>query len=77
MYVVLIDADKENAVPRVDSRDALSQEDRAQFNELVLKAKQKASQGQIRVALELNQRALKLCPSEKLAKRIKKMEASW
>ncbi|CAH1801782.1 unnamed protein product [Owenia fusiformis] len=45
------------------------------FNKLVVKAKEYASKGDVAKALALNQEAIKLFPSDKLAKRIAKMEA--
>ena len=52
----------------------LSDEEQARFNKLVVKAKELASQGHVKHALELNQRALTLHHSDKLAKRVAKME---
>ncbi|KAK3606703.1 hypothetical protein CHS0354_012907 [Potamilus streckersoni] len=56
-------------------RREITQDDQQQFNMLVTKAKKKASEGHIREALELNKKALKIHSSEKLQKRIIKMEA--
>ena len=56
------DGNKENAAPE------------ERFNKLVLKARELASQGQVRKALELNKTALKLFYSEKVERRISKME---
>lgn len=71
------DVDKENAPPREDARNNLSDEDREKFNSLVLKAREFAKEGDIQKALKYNQRAYSICKSEKLAKRIEKMEVCY
>ncbi|XP_060593445.1 DNA excision repair protein ERCC-6-like, partial [Ruditapes philippinarum] len=48
--------------------------DQQKFNELVMKAKKLIGEGNIEDALKLNKKALVICYSEKLAKKIKKME---
>ncbi|XP_046557088.1 LOW QUALITY PROTEIN: DNA excision repair protein ERCC-6-like [Haliotis rubra] len=50
-------------------------DEQVMFNKLVTRAKKLASHGQVDRALEFNKRALKIHYTEKLAKRIKKMEA--
>ncbi|XP_067685649.1 DNA excision repair protein ERCC-6-like isoform X2 [Haliotis asinina] len=50
-------------------------DEQVMFNKLVTRAKKLASHGQVERALEFNKRALKIHYTEKLAKRIKKMEA--
>ena len=47
---------------------------KANFNKLVVKAKQLAREGYVSKALELNKKALLLFNNEKLVRRIKKME---
>lgn len=44
------------------------------FNELIMKAKRLIGEGRIEEALKLNKKALEICYSEKLAKKIRKME---
>lgn len=46
------------------------------YNELVMKAKRLATDGMIKEALECNKKALKICFSDKLEKRIQKMEVN-
>ncbi|XP_046330563.2 DNA excision repair protein ERCC-6-like [Haliotis rufescens] len=66
--------------PRKDSHPSSSDGDhqvdeQVMFNKLVTRAKKLASHGQVERALEFNKRALRIHYTEKLAKRIKKMEA--
>ena len=56
------------------SEHGLSEADQQKFNRLVSKSKQLASEGEVKMAIELSQRALKICHNEKLVKRIAKME---
>ncbi|CAC5377538.1 ERCC6L [Mytilus coruscus] len=44
------------------------------FNKLVLEAKQLIGDGKVKAALDLNRQALTICHSEKLAKKVAKME---
>ncbi|XP_021364793.1 DNA excision repair protein ERCC-6-like [Mizuhopecten yessoensis] len=66
---------KENVKPRTGSQDDLGHDDQVKFNRLVTKASQLAADGQVRMALELNKRALKIHHKDKLVRRIQKMEA--
>ncbi|XP_060070138.1 DNA excision repair protein ERCC-6-like [Ylistrum balloti] len=66
---------KENVNPRKGSQDDLGHDDQVKFNRLVTKASQLAADGQVRMALELNKRALKIHHKDKLVRRIQKMEA--
>jgi hypothetical protein len=66
MYSCLLGDNKEN-----DDPDEVDQQ---RFNELVMKAKKLIGEGNIEDALKLNKKALSICYSEKLAKKIKKME---
>ena len=52
----------------------LSVDQQRKYNDLVMKAKTLATNGSIREALECNKKALAICFSEKLNKRIQKME---
>ncbi|XP_033746944.1 LOW QUALITY PROTEIN: DNA excision repair protein ERCC-6-like [Pecten maximus] len=66
---------KENVKPRTESQEDLGHDEQVKFNRLVTKASQLASEGQVRMALELNKRALKIHHKDKLVRRIQKMEA--
>lgn len=55
---------------------ALSVDQQRKYNELVMKAKRLATDGMIKEALECNKKALKICFSDKLEKRIQKMEVN-
>ena len=48
--------------------------DQQRFNDLVMKAKQLAIEGKVKDAVEMNRTALAIFYSEKLHKRIQKME---
>nr|XP_022343269.1 DNA excision repair protein ERCC-6-like isoform X3 [Crassostrea virginica] len=54
---------------------SLSMDQQRKYNDLVMKAKTLATNGSIREALECNKKALAICFSEKLNKRIQKMES--
>ncbi|XP_061162866.1 DNA excision repair protein ERCC-6-like [Saccostrea echinata] len=54
---------------------APSVDQQKKYNDLVVKAKKLATDGKIREALECNKKALAICFSEKLKKRIQKMES--
>ncbi|XP_069136028.1 DNA excision repair protein ERCC-6-like [Argopecten irradians] len=70
------DADtKENVKPRHMSEEELTHDEQVKFNRLVTKASQLAADGQVRMALEMNKRALKIHHKDKLVRRIQKMEA--
>ncbi|KAL3857456.1 hypothetical protein ACJMK2_012126 [Sinanodonta woodiana] len=64
-----------NPSSKSSMKNEINEEDRQQFNMLIIKSKKKASEGHVREALELNKKALKIYSSEKLKKRILKMEA--
>ena len=61
----------------VQSHADLDEASQLRFNKLVTKAKDLAREGYVRKALELNQKALKIYHSEKLARRIAKMEVGF
>lgn len=52
------------------------EEDKQRFNRLVTMAKKLVDEGQVREALNMNKRALKIFNSERLAKKVTKMEVS-
>lgn len=57
------------------SEETAEDEDAYQrFNELIKRGKQLVGEGRIEEALKCNKKALKISYSEKLAKKIKKME---
>ncbi|VDH97717.1 DNA excision repair protein ERCC-6-like [Mytilus galloprovincialis] len=51
-----------------------NQNDQEKFNKLVMEAKQLIGDGKVKAALDLNRQALTICHSEKLAKKVAKME---
>ncbi|XP_071180986.1 DNA excision repair protein ERCC-6-like isoform X1 [Mytilus edulis] len=51
-----------------------NQNDQEKFNKLVMEAKQLIGDGKVKAALDLNRHALTICHSEKLAKKVAKME---
>ncbi|XP_053376504.1 DNA excision repair protein ERCC-6-like [Mercenaria mercenaria] len=61
-----LDDNKENDEP--------TEFDQQRFNELVMKGKKLIGEGRIEEALKLNKKALRICYTEKLAKKIRKME---
>jgi hypothetical protein len=56
--------------------EPITNEQQLKFNDLVTKAKQLTSEGDIQNALKLNKEAYGIYATEKLGKRIKKMEVS-
>lgn len=55
-------------------KGSVTEEDQIRFNKLVVKGKELASQGKVKLALECNKQALAIYQSEKLLKRTEKME---
>ena len=54
----------------------ISEEDKARYNKLVSKGKELTHQGKVQQALECNKQALAIYRSDKLAKRVRKMEVN-
>lgn len=46
------------------------------YSRLILQSKELVSGGKVREALELNQKAYRLCPSDKLLRKIQRMQVS-
>lgn len=57
--------------PKKEKSDVMEE-----YNKLVQEAKQLIGEGKVKAALDLNRQALKICHSDKLAKKIAKMEVT-
>lgn len=66
--------DSKTQVSQVPIKSEVIQDDQEKFNKLVTRAKKLISDGQVREALKMNKEALEIYHSEKLAKKITKME---
>ncbi len=62
--------------PRPTSLSDLPEKDQSRFMKLVTRGKELTAQGQVKLALQVNKQALAMYHSEKLARRIAKMEVS-
>ena len=67
---------RETPAARSGSDSSPSLSDQVRYNNLIAKAKRLTSEGQVAEAMQLYKKALKLSYSEKLVKRINKMEVS-
>ncbi|XP_052074016.1 DNA excision repair protein ERCC-6-like [Mytilus californianus] len=62
------------SVTKTPGKSQNNQNEQDKFNKLVLEAKQLIGDGKVKAALDLNRQALTICHSEKLAKKVAKME---
>lgn len=65
------------ASPSVQAQQNLSEEDQVRYAMLISEAKQRVEEKNIPLALHLNKQALKILPSEKLQRKIQRMQVNF